>query len=183
MGSYGCLIVEEWPASEIKTESSISPVGPQLILLSARSLQALRVKANQLYQFVRQDTKASLADLAYTLQIGREPMAFRWAVVADSMVQLSRSLEHYLWPSDSAGEMAPDVMTNDPNDQPLTSWKLLDKEAETLVLNKYISDRNLNKLGLCWVHGASISWPVLYVPGSVTRIYPLAAASDQLQAS
>jgi len=67
---------------------------PQLVPLSARSVSRLRVKAAELATALRGPLAgAELADIAYTLQVGREPMPERAAVVAGSTAELAAGLD------------------------------------------------------------------------------------------
>ncbi|HWG98926.1 MAG TPA: beta-ketoacyl synthase N-terminal-like domain-containing protein, partial [Pilimelia sp.] len=78
------------------------PPRPQLVPLSARSPERLRVRAAELAAALRGPlADADLADVAYTLQVGREPMAQRAAVVAGSVAELADRLDRI-----AAGERA-----------------------------------------------------------------------------
>ena len=66
----------------------------QLVPLSARTMERLRVKAAGLAAVLRGPVaEADLADVAYTLQVGREPMVERAAVVAWSTAELADRLD------------------------------------------------------------------------------------------
>lgn len=54
----------------------------EVIILSARNRQQLRSQIQQLLQFVSASAELDIADMAYTLQIGREAMSSRVAIVA-----------------------------------------------------------------------------------------------------
>ncbi|OHX14649.1 hypothetical protein BI347_14880 [Chromobacterium sphagni] len=90
-GAYAHLVVEEWePVAE---EAVAEPDGlPQLIVLSAPNIGRLRAQAASLAAFLSQDGgRMALADLAYSLQIGREAFAERLAiVVSDVSILIAR---------------------------------------------------------------------------------------------
>jgi len=67
----------------------------QLFVLSARSDEALRRSARRLVDHLAAH-ELPAADLAFTLQTGREPMAHRLAVVADSAAGLRAELVRHL---------------------------------------------------------------------------------------
>lgn len=76
-GTNAHIILEEAPAAE--------PGGPgrpgQLLLLSAKSEAALEAATDQLAEHLARHPDQSLADVAYTLQVGRRHWAHRRAVV------------------------------------------------------------------------------------------------------
>jgi len=69
------LVVEEY---RVPPRGMPDNVGPQLILLSARDTARLREQAGRFYRYVGQRPDLCLADIAYTLQVGRTAMACRW---------------------------------------------------------------------------------------------------------
>ena len=91
-GSNAHIVIEEY------IEQALNPVktsSPALILLSARNEKQLAAVVNKLYQFLL-DTKDSqtldLADIAYTLQQGRDAMAERLALTAETIEELKEKL-------------------------------------------------------------------------------------------
>src|SRR5262249_1930525 len=70
--------------------------GPHLVVLSARSEERLREVVGRLLAFVRvglaSGRPARLADVAYTLQVGREAMRERLAVVVEDEAELEELL-------------------------------------------------------------------------------------------
>ncbi|WP_259300000.1 type I polyketide synthase, partial [Streptomyces aurantiacus] len=77
--------------------------GPQVFPLSAKDAERLRAYAQELLRFARERaaagdgaTDVTPADLAYTLQTGREAMDERLGVVADSFAALAEKLERHL---------------------------------------------------------------------------------------
>ncbi len=78
-GTNAHLVMEEAPT--IQSEDAIK--GPQLLLLSARTAPALAVAVSNLSGYLSQHPDIRLADVAWTLAIGRKAFAHRVAVVAD----------------------------------------------------------------------------------------------------
>lgn len=66
-----------------------------LILLSALHPQTLVLVARQLLEHLQSHPRLSLANIAYTLQVGREAMPHRLAVLADSREHLLEQLQVY----------------------------------------------------------------------------------------
>ena len=67
-------------------------------MLSARNEARLREQVNQLLLALREGKYAEndLANMAYTLQIGREPMEERLALIVGTMAELETGLTHYM---------------------------------------------------------------------------------------
>jgi len=82
------VILEEAP---IRAESSGSRPW-QLLLLSARTNTALETATGGLAAYLRGDTETKLADVAYTLQVGRKFFEHRRAVICKDVAEASRLL-------------------------------------------------------------------------------------------
>ncbi|EAA1979687.1 hypothetical protein DOV67_25415 [Salmonella enterica subsp. enterica serovar Java] len=76
-GTNAHLILQEAP---LRPAADVSE-GEQLIILSARSENALRVRRRQLADYMRRHPQIPLADVAFTLQIGRKDFDWRCARV------------------------------------------------------------------------------------------------------
>ncbi|MEV7848608.1 beta-ketoacyl synthase N-terminal-like domain-containing protein [Streptomyces cyaneofuscatus] len=70
--------------------------GAQVLVLSARSVDALRERARRLIHRLAEADPRSWADIAYTLQVGREAMSCRLAFVARSIDEAARLLGGWL---------------------------------------------------------------------------------------
>ncbi len=73
--------------------SSDQSGGSELIVLSAKSATALDARLSQLEVFLDAHPTSSLADLAFTLQVGRKPFEHRQAIVAESVAELNTMLK------------------------------------------------------------------------------------------
>ena len=76
------IVLEEAPA---KSAADNAADGAQVLCVSARSAEALQVALTQLANHLAADTDAPLADVAYTLAIGRREFSHRCAVAADTI--------------------------------------------------------------------------------------------------
>ncbi|TWT38929.1 type I polyketide synthase [Blastopirellula retiformator] len=76
------MIVQEAPCREVQS-SSARPT--QLIPISAASEDQLTLAQNQLADWLSDHPSTDLADVAFTLQVGRRVQAFRNVVVCDSV--------------------------------------------------------------------------------------------------
>lgn len=70
--------------------------GAQVLVLSAQSVDALRERARRLIHRLAETDPRSWADIAYTLQVGREAMSCRLAFVARSTDEAARILGGWL---------------------------------------------------------------------------------------
>ncbi len=88
-GTNAHVVVEDAPPPE--------PSGPsrnwQLLVLSARTESALEAATATLTAHLKEHPKANLADVAYTLQVGRKPFNHRRAVVCADVDDAIRVLE------------------------------------------------------------------------------------------
>jgi len=92
-GSNAHVLLEEHREPRV----SPPPGGPELVVLSARSEEQLRASAAALAHYLRlrggyDRAELSLADVAYTLQVGRDRFQHRLAVVASSLEGLIADL-------------------------------------------------------------------------------------------
>jgi 3-oxoacyl-(acyl-carrier-protein) synthase/acetylornithine/succinyldiaminopimelate/putrescine aminotransferase/pimeloyl-ACP methyl ester carboxylesterase/acyl carrier protein len=147
-GSNAHLIVEEF-------EGTAGPDAPQtdprqyLFVLSARSEERLRVYASRMLRFIEKrgndsDHARFLRDLTYTLQVGRDALDERLAIVAADMRSLTRALgayvdEHHLPPSVKRGR------------RPAVEGERPSVDPDTLR-------GELASLAELWVGGADIPW-------------------------
>ncbi len=89
-GTNAHLIVEEWQEKRIPAASKPW----QLLVLSAKTETALKAATKNLLNYLRQDRDQELADIAFTLQAGRQAFACRRMVVCrdrDEAVSLLES--------------------------------------------------------------------------------------------
>jgi iturin family lipopeptide synthetase A len=80
-GTNAHVIVEEAPPREPATDS---PHGHHLFLLSAKTDSALEKVTENIVGYLEQNPDAELADVAYTLQVGRRPMEHRRVLVCEN---------------------------------------------------------------------------------------------------
>ncbi|MGZ8245099.1 SDR family NAD(P)-dependent oxidoreductase, partial [Methylomagnum sp.] len=97
-GSNAHVIVEEY-REPIPAHAA---VGPAVVCLSARNEERLRVAAGQLADWLGQHPVTELADVAHTLNLGREIFEVRLAVVADDLADLRCQLQDY---AENRGEL------------------------------------------------------------------------------
>jgi phthiocerol/phenolphthiocerol synthesis type-I polyketide synthase E len=87
-GTNAHVIVEEAPEPAPGTPGSPC----QLLILSARTPGALRKAKLNLASYLDANRSFDLADVAYTLQVGRQQLPYRWAVVCGSAPEAALAL-------------------------------------------------------------------------------------------
>ncbi|WP_420805405.1 SDR family NAD(P)-dependent oxidoreductase [Paenibacillus sanguinis] len=78
---------------EAQQDISSSPAGAaQLFLLSAKTATALEAMSTNLATYLRENPTLNLADVAYTLQVGRRTFAHKRIVVASNVLDMADAL-------------------------------------------------------------------------------------------
>ncbi|MFE6775902.1 SDR family NAD(P)-dependent oxidoreductase [Streptomyces sp. NPDC057676] len=110
----------------------------------------------------------SLADLAYTLQTGREAMAERLAVRAGDLDGLRRGLRDFL-----AGRAdAPGVWSGSTEDHDRRLHSLLHHDVTQKYTRQLLAEGRLDETAEMWVMGADADWAPLW-QGQARRRLPL----------
>jgi acyl transferase domain-containing protein len=160
-GSYVTLIVEEHPAQTPADQSETPPLGTHLVVLSAADRDGLRQVAERLAVYLETCSEESLADIAYTLQVGREAMEARLAIVGSSAAAIIHGLKSHLGTQAQSAD-APSVFLGDSaGSNPAVSSLLTGSLGRTL-LDAILSTRSAEQLAVYWVNGGKVSWEALY---------------------
>nr|AAY32965.1 DszB [Sorangium cellulosum]CAI43933.1 DisB protein [Sorangium cellulosum] len=157
-GGYATLVVEEHRPPPRDAAPGRSPSGPpELFVLSARSRKSLRELVVRMRGFLAEATDLRLDDVAYTLQVGREALELRLAVVADTVEALLSALDGYLRDPEVP---APGVFTGQADGD--ASSGAAAPPAQALRTPEEAARR--------WVAGAAIDWEALYPLRDARRI-------------
>jgi polyketide synthase PksN len=134
-----------------------------LIVLSARNEERLREQASQLLAHVasHQYEENELDDIAYTLQVGREPMETRLAFTAGSIEELKEKLAGYLDGKVERGEIEKFYRGNTKANREAVSCFKADEDADSLI-RKWLEKGKFTKLLNLWVKGLAFDWMKLY---------------------
>ncbi|MEU6391716.1 beta-ketoacyl synthase N-terminal-like domain-containing protein [Streptomyces sp. NPDC046939] len=148
--------------AHVVLEQHVAPVdrdddpGPQVLVLSARGVDALRERARRLIdRFVAADPR-SWADIAYTLQVGREAMSCRLAFVARSTDDAARVLGGWL----------------DGDPDTLARVAFADGVDPTAAAEGDGMPPRLDQVAEQWAEGTSVDWDLLH-HGARRRRIPL----------
>ncbi|KAF9396675.1 hypothetical protein CPC16_010246, partial [Podila verticillata] len=165
------VIVEEYVAPQ-KAPTVVS--GPVVVLLSARSEERLRDQAQQLLAYLERQAEVNLADLAYTLQVGREALGVRLALLTTSMSTLKEQLSRYV-----RGEAAQEETFHGEAKREHDTLAVFRADEEFQeVISKWMALGKVGKLAQLWVQGLEVKWAQLYGAVKPQRIslptYPFA---------
>ncbi|MFD9561266.1 SDR family NAD(P)-dependent oxidoreductase [Streptomyces sp. NPDC059994] len=167
-GSNAHLLVEEYVDSAARRPGSAASGQPLLFPLSAKDEERLRAYAARLLRFVRESADGpdavAPADLAYTLQTGREAMDARLAVVADSFASLADRLERYLA---AGGDVA--GLVNGSVKAGREALSLIPAEELARTTDRLAERGDLPRLAELWVRGASLDWRKLHSGADAPR--------------
>ncbi|TMC23858.1 MAG: methyltransferase domain-containing protein, partial [Chloroflexi bacterium] len=90
------LIVEEYISETEAAYRSRGPATPILFILSAKNKERLSEYVKQWSAYLQKEHNVNLENVAYTLQIGREEMPCRVAIIAHHQEELVQQLEQWM---------------------------------------------------------------------------------------
>lgn len=154
-GTNAHLIVEEYVAPH-RAPTVVS--GPVVVVLSAKSEKQLQDQAQQLLAYLQRQDEVNLADLAYTLQVGREALRVRLALVVDAVDSLQERLSHYV-----RGEVKQENLYHGKvnREQAILTALRADEEFQE-TLSKWVVRGKVGKLAQLWAQGLEVEWEQLY---------------------
>lgn len=157
-GTNAHVVISEPEAKISSSDFSTSVNIPVVLTLSAQTQSQLNDYAQSLACFINRSSDLSLSCLAYTFQIGRQPMDYRLAVVANTFEELKLSLQSYI-------EVKPDSnVFSDKINQ--ASERITDNEEGKEYIEKLIQNHKYKTLAALWVKGNPVDWKLLYREGS-----------------
>jgi acyl transferase domain-containing protein/acyl carrier protein len=179
-GNNAHVVLEEYrPTLPIRAvDAELSQ--PNIFVLSAKDEERLNVYANQMLNFIKnkvnipfdqdyyqgageQESGAAkpsfrLEDVCYTLQIGREPMPERLAIIAGSLVELIQKLEKYCL---GKTDFTHFFRGNSRNYEDISRLFIEGREGRE-YLRILLDDRKNYKLAQLWAAGIDVKWEDLY---------------------
>nr|WP_322787899.1 SDR family NAD(P)-dependent oxidoreductase [Pelosinus propionicus] len=171
------VVIEEY----IPKEQNINPIpvnaqNPVLIVLSAKNEERLKEQVQQLLTTIEEQhfEDYHLADIAYTLQVGREAMEERLAVMAESIAQLKENLKSFL----NEPENTKDVYRGQVKRNKDTVAVFTADEDFEQIIDVWAAKRKYSKILNLWTKGLSFDWNKLYGEAKPRRVslptYPFA---------
>jgi amino acid adenylation domain-containing protein len=167
-GTNAHAVVEEYVPS---TRAAPSSEGPQIFVFSARTGDQLDLVLARFVGALDSLRDTPLCDIAYTLQVGREPLAQRLAFVARDWQDLRATAEACRRVLDRGhrGDTAKAAGA-------LTA--LFSGPAGATFVTSLVESRDLDRLALLWTQGCQIPWRRLQGPVEPGRVglpgYPFA---------
>ncbi|MFH9613919.1 SDR family NAD(P)-dependent oxidoreductase [Streptomyces pratensis] len=188
-GSNAHVVIAEY-VPDSPTPRPPADADPRAVIpLSARTAEQLRTRAEQLVEWLGRPENAelALADVAYTLQVGREAREERLGVVAASVPDLVERLGRFLAGGFAGGEIVRGSVAG--GAQMLTLFAS-DSDLDVMIA-AWAEKGKYEKLLELWVSGVPVNWRTLHRTGTPRRValpsYPFAAerysAFDDLPAT
>jgi acyl transferase domain-containing protein/acyl carrier protein len=156
-GSNAHFILEEPPPP---ARAADAPGEAQLFVFSAPTAKRLRPYLARMAEHFAEaegEGTAELADVAYTLQVGRRAFAARLAVVASSRAELLEALRTVL----SSPHVEIDVGAHPPGDR-IQSGRVEAEQPEDPATGDLLARRDLRRLAHLWTRGHAIPWRELH---------------------
>ncbi|GCF07148.1 hypothetical protein KDI_07120 [Dictyobacter arantiisoli] len=176
------VVIEEYRPPVRAKLTTTAPENPALIVLSARDEPRLKEYAHQLLTYLEEEEEthsfSRLAEIAYTLQVGREAMEERLALLVHSLPELQTELHNWLQGQQTQFALYRGQVKNHKDAASLLSSDDDLQEAMQETVKKWLQRRQYGKLLEWWVRGLKLDWNQLYGPQRPARIslptYPFA---------
>ncbi|MEO9614006.1 MAG: SDR family NAD(P)-dependent oxidoreductase [Nitratireductor sp.] len=174
-GANAHLIVEEYVEPADASDLAADTGAPAMVVLSAKTEERLKERARQLLDAIATYPLGDeqLASLAYTLQVGRQPMEMRLGIVAASISELEATLRAYL-----AGETAIEGLHRGrvARNTDAADGAVAADPRENLA--RWVENGEHARLLELWVKGVTLDWAALYGENRPARLalptYPFA---------
>ena len=166
-GSNAHVVIEEYVASSSSSRGviEVSSRRPALVVLSGRTEDRLKERARQLVAALGSRSDGELADIAYTLQVGREAMEVRLGLVVGSVAELRSRLESYLSGEDGIADFYHGQVRREKDSLAVFAAD----EDMARAIAAWASKGKYGKLLDLWVKGLAFDWTTLYQPDARPR--------------
>ncbi len=164
------ILIEEYNADNDGDHGKPVHDEPMIVILSAKNNARLREYAQNLLIFL-EDHRPSIADTAYTLQIGRENMEYGLAMVVNSRGELLAGLKGYLKQADEEKQKVFSIPTFTGNrERNYSEIKNLLSGIDDIVSQTLVTEKDPEKLANYWIKGFDIPWESLHQGKNVKKI-------------
>ncbi len=150
-----------------RSDGDIDDEREKVFVLSAKNEERLQAYGLDWIEFLKKEESVSLSDLAYTSQIGREAMAYRLAILADSPAALASGLRNCFENKENKHVYIGNT------DKRQKSGRTAEQDS----IERAIKERKLSELARLWASGSDVPWRLLYThPPNVISMptYPFA---------
>ncbi|EGD45644.1 6-deoxyerythronolide-B synthase, partial [Ruminiclostridium papyrosolvens DSM 2782] len=175
-GSNAHAVIEEYIPKLKRPQIQVARGNPAIVVLSARNADRLHEQVERLLNAIQVQgfSDNDLADIAYTLQVGREGMEERLAVIAGSIKELEEKLKSFLEGQDDI----PDLYRGQVKHNKDTLAVFTADEDMQKAIEAWVVKGKHAKLVNLWVKGLIFDWNKLYGDTKPCRIslptYPFA---------
>ncbi|MCG7407083.1 SDR family NAD(P)-dependent oxidoreductase [Paenibacillus sp. ACRRX] len=176
-GANAHVLLEEYiEQAEVRHYPAVTPQHPGLIVLSAKNEERLLAQAKQLLTVLVQHdySDEQLRDAAYTLQVGREAMDERLALISGSVQELKAQLQGYI---DGRNDLERVFRGQSKRNKEALSIFAADLELQDTIW-RWMERKEYAKLLDLWVKGLHLDWHRLYGANKPRRMslptYPFA---------
>ncbi|WP_407051567.1 amino acid adenylation domain-containing protein [Methyloraptor flagellatus] len=158
-GANAHVVIEEFVPAQASARRDVA-TGPQVLVLSARTEDQLRRRAADLVAALGGDDLAGvdLADIAFTLQLGREALDHRLAMVADSVAAFRRQLEDWINGGQAPGQLWIGTARREADGV----LALVDEDDLAGIVERWLERGDLARLAEAWTRGIAIDWRRLH---------------------
>lgn len=182
-GSNAHLVVEEY----IPREVALPPEEAQLFVLSAKNDERLDAYTARMLSWLKasreSDTAPHPAHLAYTLQMGRDPMPERLAIVFNDIDDLCDKLSTVA----DGGKLPDGVFRGHVRDHRSLSELIGEGEEGEAFVQSVLDARRMSTLARFWIAGVALDFEQLHEHYETRRVplpgYPFAPTRFRFQES
>jgi acyl transferase domain-containing protein/enoyl-CoA hydratase/carnithine racemase/acyl carrier protein len=155
------VIGEHAPPAGLARTVHVAPRDTRtIVILSARTAPQLEQRARDLLDFIRKDAlSASLAEIAWTLQVGRTAMDERLGFVVGSIEQLAARLQAYVNGERDLEDSCHGQVKRHKESLSLFSQ---DDDMKDVIVDRWIAQQQWLKLLDLWVKGLALDWNKLH---------------------
>jgi amino acid adenylation domain-containing protein len=148
------------------SESAAAPIAKacaRMFIFSARTEDQLRNVITDFYQFLQEPGSATLSDIAYSLQVGRNSMEERLGILAHSLEDLRHVLEQVLAGFSGAKRGIDGVFFGSIRRYE-EAIKTLDRDEDAAhMIEAWAEKEKVSKILELWAKGLRIDWRTFYV--------------------
>lgn len=181
-GSNVHVVLQEYRQEKVADRDDGS-IARYLVPLSANKQEQLPLMCRRLHDLLKGSdlTATDIASVAYTLQIGRQPMDHRVIFVVSDMDELLKALEEF---SSGVSESPAWLSARTAARDALGSY--LDQQGDMQeLLKKWVGEQDYHRIARLWLHGFSMPWAELYTNAPPSKIslptYPFRGRSHWLE--
>ena len=156
------IAIEEYELPDVANEKE--HLGEQIFIISAKNDERLLTFTKKIHQYItdnilNEKQNISLQDFAYTLQVGKDAMDERLAVIATNAFELHEKLGLYISGKKDINKLFRGNIKGSNNDgyQMILQGNEGEQYIEIIAKN-----RNFEKIAKLWVTGIEIKWDIIY---------------------